>query len=279
MHVFRVTFVLLSLFTGSASYAFDPPNTVYRISSRAPADVFSSGFPAEGDDQDLLRYVSGTSVVDGTSAYISTTQISAYAIAIAATFSQAYPAIPIYIYGVRPTENFHNVEVSLRYAQEALPNPEVREQVSAIALATEGQEIGHWAARGGIRPEQIQGAARFYWDNGRSRVGELIRNPDYLFMPAATSHFPMPVHDATVAAAYVAEALHGVGFLLAAIANMGCDQPPGQCRKAFASHCLNVHPMSFRALRSETVAKMIAAGVLTSSVSGQLLGEWGLNEL
>lgn len=279
MKVLQVAFILASLFLDTTSYALDPPKVVYRISSRAPADVFSSGFPAEGDDIDLLRYVAGTSVIDGTSAYISTTQISRHAIAIAAIFSQAYPSVPVYIYLVRPTENFYSVAASLRFARDALPNPEVREQASAIALATQGQENGHWAARGGIRLEQIAGVRRFFWDNGHSRLGELLRNHYYLFMPAAISHLPMPVHNATVAAAYVAEEPLSAGFMSAAIANMGCDQQPRQCRKAFASQCLSVNPMTFKALRSRTVAKMMASGILTSSVSGQLLSVPGHDEL
>ncbi|MEE8659051.1 hypothetical protein CGLAMM_00030 [Acetobacteraceae bacterium EV16G] len=280
MNVFRAAFVLLALFTGSASYALDPPGRVYRVSSRAPADVFTSGFPAEGNDLDLLRYVSGASVVDGTSAYISTTQISRHAVAFAMIFARAFPTVPVYIYLVRPTENFYSVAASMRYAQEVLPNPEVREQVSAVALATRGQENGHWAARGGISPEQIFGVRRFYWDDGSPpRLGDLIQNANYLFMPPATNHSPMPVHNATVTAAYVAEAVHSVEFLPAAVANMGCDQSPRQCRKAFASHCIPVHPISFAQLRSKTVAKMITSGILMGSTSGQLLVEPGHDEL
>lgn len=280
MHVFRTAFVLPALFTGSASYALDPPDVVYHISSRAPADVFLSGFPAEGDDLDLLRYISGASVVDGTSAYVPSTQIARHAVVFALIFARTFPTVPFYIYLVRPTENFYSVEASMRFAQEALPNPEVREQVRAVALATQDLENGHWAARGGISPEQIIGVERLYWGDGSPpRLGDLVRNADYLFQPAATNHFPMPVRNATVAAAYVAEARYSVEFLPAAVANMGCDQSPRQRRKAFASHCIPVNPISFKQLRSRTVAKIIASGILMGSASGQLLAVSGRDGL
>lgn len=280
MKNFIKTFLVLSsLIFASTSYAIDPPKVVYRVSSRAPEDVFASGFPAEGNDRDLLRYVSGASTHTGTSAYISTTQWLMQAYRFSALFLQVYPGVPVYIYSVRPTENFYSVAASLRYAREVLPNPEVRQQASAIALATQGQEDGHWAARGGIAPEQILGGRRFYWNHGYLGLGETIQNDRYFFLPPVISNFPMPIQNATVADAYAAEESHGVGFMTYPYADMGCDQRPRQRKAVGASHCLKVQRFSFRELRFRTVAKMIATGILSGATTGQLLSVPGHDEL
>ncbi len=73
---------------------------------------------------------------------------------------------------------------SLRFAQDALPSPEVREQAIAISLATQGQENGHWAARGALPLSQILGVRRFFYNDGYPVLRDLIRNNNYLYMPA-----------------------------------------------------------------------------------------------
>lgn len=121
------------LFVPQISHAQD--NFVFRFSNRPPADVFANGFTADGNDNDLLRFASGASVEDKTSAYISTTTSMMLVYAVYARFVQNNPDTAIYLYTIRPTDNFHSVSISLHWAVTVLPDAVARQQAQTLLLS------------------------------------------------------------------------------------------------------------------------------------------------
>lgn len=68
-------------------------------------------------------------------------------------------------------------------------------------------------------------ARRVYLDHGTLVTGEYTVNLNYLYLPSVTNPGPMPVHNAIVAAANVAEQPQSVFFLPASVNDMGCQKP------------------------------------------------------
>lgn len=92
--------------------------------------MFEFGFEADGNDADLLRYAAGTPAPGQPTTYVGT--LDSYEAALHAAWRtlKYAPGFPLYIYAIRPTNNFYSVETSLQYARDHLPNPEAREQAA-----------------------------------------------------------------------------------------------------------------------------------------------------
>jgi len=106
-----VTLFILIFYTLNTAHAIPPPDIVYRIDSRPPNEVFAAGFHSWGDDEDLLRHVSGESINDRTSAFIATTSNWMTIEQMARTLLG--PNTQAWAYAIRPSVNFHDINGSL----------------------------------------------------------------------------------------------------------------------------------------------------------------------
>ncbi|MEE8659043.1 hypothetical protein CGLAMM_08175 [Acetobacteraceae bacterium EV16G] len=279
MKLLTAALLTASTLFASASYAIDTPMQVYKVSFQPPETVFNAGFVSPGHDRDLIRYVSGVSTGDEHSGYISTLEWIVDATSISEATARRNPERPIYIYEIRPTENFFNVGQSILQAWRVLPPGAAREQVNDLYLATRHWSRTTWAASAAIAGDQIYGARRYYWNNGQPHFGPRIVNPNYYYLPPESSRGPMPVRNATVDAAEVADDAHNAGFVPAAVVDMACNAQPRRLAASQTPLCPPVESLSFSTLHSRTIAKLIANGILMGSTSGQLLSVPGHDEL
>lgn len=261
------------------SFAQHSPDKVFKVSFQPPATVFNTGFISSGHDRDLIRYVSGASTSDSSTVYISTLEWMFDVSAICRGIARRHPAQPVYVYHIRPSDNFFEVEQSIALARDALPSGDAREELNDLWLATRHWTRGYWAASAAIAGDQIFGAQRYYWNNGHPFLGPLIVNPNYYYDQPDVSHCPIPVRNAMVDAANVAEEAQGVGFVPAAVANMACDAQPQRRASAQTRLCPPVESLSFSTLHTKTIAKLIAPGVLMGSITGQLWSVPGQDEV
>lgn len=93
------------------------PSVVYRVDTRDPLDdwVFQRGFQPHGHNLDLVAHVTGASILDRSSGFVSTTdqRVAAERIALA-RLQQGNPMV--WIYEIRATEQMFEVNASLRQA-------------------------------------------------------------------------------------------------------------------------------------------------------------------
>ncbi|UYH51957.1 hypothetical protein N5W20_03630 [Candidatus Kirkpatrickella diaphorinae] len=256
-----------------------PPDKVYKVSFQTPETVFQTGFVSLGHDRDFIRYISGASTEDDSTACVSSMDLWCDVSAISEATARRHPERPIYVYYIRPTENFFNVEASLLYARDVLPPGPAWRQVDDLWRATHHWTEGAWAATAAIAGDQISVARRYYWNDDRPYFGSFFNNPNYYILPPEVSHRPLSVRNATVEAAEVAEAAHGVGFVPAAVVNTACDPQSQSLGTSRTRPCPPVTRLSFGALRTKTIAKLIVSGALMGSTSGQLRSEPGHDEL
>jgi len=248
------------LFVPQISHAQYPIVAVFRFSGRPPADVFVNGFTAEGNDNDLLRFASGASLEDQTSAYIPTTASMIFALDLYRRFYQYHPDTEIYLYAIRPTTNFHSLSISLHWAMTILPDPVARQEAQTLLLSR--QRFHEWVAVGSITPNQIGGAQRLHVVNGSVLADPPERNPNYEFLPPSANLNPLPFHNAVYQEVQLADGAVGMFLLPASLNNMGCDRAPQRSKVARDDSCLPTQKLSFEALRSKTIAGMIASGIL-----------------
>lgn len=275
----KAIIALTSTWLATSSFAEDTPDVVFRVNLSPPETIFREGFTAVGNDRDLLHYVSGMSLAQNNEAYVATTSSLPNAMDLCSECDEEVLTGPLYVYYIRPTENFYSVSDSIRFAQTVLPSPDVRQEIDTIWRATEGEMICYWAARAAISADQIMGVRQFHWNNGHPTLGALERNPNYVYDEPRVSAYPMPIQNATVEAAFVAPEPHGVGFEAAAIVNM-LYGPQYQRRASFKSpQCRTLQRMTFPELRAKNITRLIVSGILMGSKSGQLRSVPGHEEL
>ncbi|UYH51960.1 hypothetical protein N5W20_03645 [Candidatus Kirkpatrickella diaphorinae] len=244
-----------------------------------PAQIFSRGWVSSGHDRDLLRFLTSGPTEDQTSNYVTTAQYLYEVEPIVENIARNYPDLTVYLYLIRPTNNFFNLEESLRIAADALPLGEARQALRQAWRATCHWTTGLWPARGEISGAQIFGAAPYHWVNGELRRQTFIYNPDFLYALPESSRYPMPVRNATVEEAVVAEDPHGVGFIPGAIVPDGCNAQPRRLGATPSTSCLPLKRVPLSTLHSRMIAKMIVTGILTGTSSGQLWSVPGHDEL
>lgn len=279
MKLLTAALLIATTLSAPMSFAQHPPDRVFKVSVQPPETVFNTGFISSGHDRDLIRYVSGASTSDSSTVYISTVEWMFDVSAICRGIARRHPAQPVYVYHIRPSDNFFEVEQSLALARDALPSGDAREELNDLWLATRHWTRGSWAASAAIAGDQIFGAQRYYWNDGHLSFGPLIVNSNYYYDQPDVSHRPMPVRNATVEEAVVAEDPHGAGFIPGAIVPDGCNAQPRRLSATPSTSCLPLKRVSLSSLYSKTIAKMIAADILTGSSSGQLWSVPGHDEL
>ncbi|MEE8659046.1 hypothetical protein CGLAMM_08190 [Acetobacteraceae bacterium EV16G] len=279
MKVLAASLFFTSSFFTTVCYAVNPPDWVYRTSMSEPAQIFSQGWVSPGQDRDLLHFLTWNSGQEDNTYYISTNEHLSNVEPLVENFARNYPNRTAYIYLIRPTNNFHNLQESVRFARDALPLGEARQTLYQTWLATAHWAQGIWTADGEISGAQIFGAAPYHWVNGELRRQTFIYNPNFLYALPEASHRPMPVRNETVEEAVVAEDPHGVGFIPGAIIPDGCNAQPRRLGATPSTPCLPLKRVSLNTLYSKTIAKMIAADILMGTTSGQLWKEPGHDEL
>ncbi len=85
---------------------------------------------AGGTDHDFIRFISGASVADSTSAYLLPTDSLERTLAAAQDRLTHRPNVTYYLYAIRSSDSFYSVMTSLLYARTALPVGEARQQVT-----------------------------------------------------------------------------------------------------------------------------------------------------
>lgn len=182
------------------------PAVVYRVDTRDPlADwVFQRGFQPFGNNRDLVAHVTGVSVMDRSSGFVSTTDHRASAEQIALTrLQQGNPMV--WIYEIRATEQMYEVNASLRQAIRQLAardgHGSVRMQNLETIEALYGQQY-EWVSTG-VASESIRAArayqlaeARFHSDT-QPRLVEVahtdLYNPNYRALDTTGNRQPWPI--------------------------------------------------------------------------------------
>lgn len=252
--------LLTILLVSQTCRAQDPVISVYRFSSRPPADIFAHGFQAAGGNVDLLRFASGASLADQTSAYVATTSSIEFALDLFRRFHQYHPGTEVFLYTIRPTLNFHSLSVSLHRAATILPDVEARHEAQTLLIS--GRRYHEWAAYGGITPDLIESAYRLRIFDGTIQRSELERNPNYFYLPPIVNLNPLPVRNAIDRLAEVAAGHDNMFLMPAALNNMGCDRAPQNLEAAWNDSCMPSRKLSIRALHAKKIARMIASNLL-----------------
>lgn len=181
-------FQLVLLFCFSChAFAIEAPQQVYRVDTRHPDEIFQHGFEAWGNIIEVLRHVTGTSIVDRTSGLVSTTSDFGVARNIVSRYllDEDHDEAEIWIYIITPGFNFYDVNASLLHAFMH----GVGDLMPGQALYTHAV-FGHereFAADGLISTTQIQGAlraTRIVLPNGEEdiHIDDLehgVPNPEY----------------------------------------------------------------------------------------------------
>ncbi len=113
MKLIPAVLLIGSTLFASPSHAIETPWRVYKVSFLPPETVFNAGFISQEHDTDIIRYVIGVSTNDIRSAYVSIMEYLYDVRMICEAIARREPDRPIYIYSIRPTEDFFIVEKSL----------------------------------------------------------------------------------------------------------------------------------------------------------------------
>lgn len=148
---------------------------VFRSDKRAPEEIYRTGFPPLGENDNILRHVEGESCLSGTgdSAFVATSTSNDFAI----NFSQNVPAgEAFWVYSIRPSNNFYSAYNSLINAYNLSRNE------IFLTTANSFMEQNELMAFGGISNTQVMGAW-LYRSNGYGSPADRLSyttNPYYV---------------------------------------------------------------------------------------------------
>lgn len=264
MKYFKVFFSIATIMSSTASYAYEAPSQVLRVSVEAPSTVFENGLSSLGPDTDLLRHVSGVSVLDGTSNYVTTTETVSVAREIAQVALRLDPSRSHWVYIIRPTINFFSVSNSLIDARFSLTDRDAQRQAIILWNAFHWQDA--WAAQGSISSSQILGVHPVISVNNAPVLGDFVPNPNYTPGTPTVNPNVMPAQHATSDIVYLEESEHSARYVSLNLYPT-CDH---QCHQLSLS---NTSPaptqFSYEALQKRTVASLIAKGTILVSMDGK----------
>jgi len=180
--------LLFAGLAGSSSAA--PPTFVYRGTSVAPDVAFAQGFPARGNNEDMVQHITGTSCTRSQdSAFVSTSAAES----VAHSFTRQHIRMDIdsdgYVYRIRANANFYSAYDSLMAAYRRHRNAEYQE------IAAYYQEDHEYLARGGVPANQVE-SVTIYRFNERTRqidVVETRNNPNYIAADTNANGAPFPI--------------------------------------------------------------------------------------
>lgn len=132
------------------------PNTVWRVDTRPPAEIFPSGFGAWGEDDNIVAHVDTSSNPE--SAYVSTTTNPHFLGDFATLIGS--PGQTVWVYEIRATENFYNTTGSLAWIRDNTSiHLALREVAGNLTSTADQQGAQEWSALTGIPSSQIRRAA------------------------------------------------------------------------------------------------------------------------
>lgn len=263
---FSSLFSILVLGFSLAANAVAGPRYIYHLSTVMPTEIFKRGFFASGHDVELLRYMSGQSILDGTTSFVSATDSLDVALRIAKQAILKHREIPFWIYVIRPTEEVYDVTKSIHSAEQNVRNPDAWHQALALTLAFDWQRS--WAAHGHVLSSQIVGAYPvILLFREEPFLGTLYRNENYIEDSSIVSDDVIPARDTPLDGAYIGEE-SSPGFSLTLSFSQDCEDhkliPPRKVR------CGTAKQLTFHDLIGHSVAGLIATGVLQSPGQGLL---------
>lgn len=229
------TFLILMFLTSKTVNAIPTPNVVFRFDTRTPVNLFPNGFSSWGEDADLLRHVSGESIHNRSSAYISTTTnwetIEQMARTLIPNGGMAW------VYAIRPSVNFYDILGSLLHGnmQNSDRLGTLRQSLALFRNYAWQEEI---AAYRSISSTQVMYAQAIMRDeNGVINISPIhVNNPAYVDAPPQINSGFIDVIDHDIAYNYYLgdAALPPVS---AAFGLDGCMGPNDYLLNAKASIC------------------------------------------
>lgn len=155
----KILSLITLTFTSLLASAINPVNIVYRVDSRPPEEIILAGgmFPYFHliHSNDLLEHFIGEAPEGYTSGFVSTTSSLENAVERSifefdTDIEGLYVGdVEIYLYAIRPADNFFHVDTSITHARDA--SPQYSEQYAMLRDALEdwgGME--EWVAYGGF---------------------------------------------------------------------------------------------------------------------------------
>lgn len=231
-------FSILILSVSLAANAVAGPRYIYHISSVMPIEAFDRGFMMTGQDIDLLRCMSGHSILDCSASFISATDSLAVALHISKQAVLKHREVPFWVYVIRPTEVVYDVMKSLRSAEGTLKNPDARRQARELILAFDWQKP--WAAHGHISSSQIVGVYPvIVLFREEPYLGCMFPNEDYIEGASFVSDNVIPARDTPPDDVFIGEE-SAPGYPTSLSFNQDCEYhkliPPRKWRCGTATH-------------------------------------------
>ncbi|WP_375663605.1 MULTISPECIES: hypothetical protein [unclassified Bartonella] len=203
--VFLVTVLFFFFSDVNLSYAIDPPHMVFRIDDRSPSVIFfGGGFAPWGDDQDIIHHVTGHSIAQQTSAFVSTTASMDAVYRMARQQIANNPDETYWLYEIIPDINFYYVPNSLFDTAMSADNVVQHEQVMDLYYAYLWQD--EWASLGAINTNHIYSARSIMQQaNGDIVIGPRTFNSLFVAAPSQVNSGTLPSQDYTFLSAYYSD--------------------------------------------------------------------------
>lgn len=162
--------VFLLFFLVPPGLAINTVNLVYRVDDRTIEKIqeaegmwplWNDGLP----DDDLVHHFEGESIEGGTTNFVSTTASLEQAVRHAATLARPNSEEPYdeefvtYIYQIRPSTNFYDLDASLISARDNAPNPSTSRD-RLIRMVRDYTGMSEYVAHGGFLQSRIISYAR-----------------------------------------------------------------------------------------------------------------------
>lgn len=158
---------MLCFFLAMSCPAFSQARRFYRVDFRPPSVIFNSGFASWGGDDFLLRHLSGQSLRNHTSAFISMTDNLGTAQSIAYGDYYLNPSSQnqnIYIYEIISDNNMYSADIYLQNLQYNQNNQNLSE--AAIATRRFIARLNEWDALNSIPAAHIISARSYQYIRG-----------------------------------------------------------------------------------------------------------------
>lgn len=260
MKLFKLVAAIAVLVFATQVFADDDPIMLYRFDSRSPSDVFfHDGFPSWGNDEDLARHVSGASINDRSSIYVSTTHSLNTIERMAREFFAYDPARIYYVYEIRPTGSFYDIRASLLQSSLEATNREVGSELLNLYLSFEWQE--EWASRGGITTDQITAARSVTMQDGQVVYGPRLENPNYVSLPSQVNHNLLRARNATIDTVTYSEG-EGPFYPVSVSFSDDCGSSGTSKRSTSPTYCLPTKTVKFEDFRRQLRRAQLASGLL-----------------
>jgi hypothetical protein len=176
------------------------PPLLWRVDSRPPETIFSTGFVALGNNTSMLDHVSGRFNDSG---FVAATEQRETARAFAQLMyllNPSYRGSPLYIYQIRPQNNAYSVVNYLRSMATGGASSPVTANRAREFLGAYGSQF-EWASTGAILASQIQSATAVTLTQGDVVEGATSVNRAYVTANTSANSNPYTPPDGSLPAA------------------------------------------------------------------------------